>query len=277
MSLNPEFRFSQNNLQDYIDCPRRFELRYILRQEWPALLSEPVIEQEQRMDAGKQFHLMVQQLVIGLQPELLLENASQPDLTRWWDNFTTSQPLADLPSQRFAEYFLSAQLASFRLTAQLDLLAIEPGQKAFILDWKTSAHKPSRIYLKKRLQTQVYPFLLVEAGTFLNGNRPVAPEQVEMIYWFAEAPTEPERFTYTPKQYSEDRAYLEALIQEISEREKDHFTLTPDVKKCLYCNYRSLCNRGERAGSSLDLEDELEEPETPAQDLGFEQIGEIEF
>jgi CRISPR/Cas system-associated exonuclease Cas4 (RecB family) len=277
MSLRPDFRFSQNNLQDYIDCPRRFELRHILRQEWPALLSEPVIEQEQRMESGRQFHLMVQQLVTGLRPDQLQENTALTDVTRWWDNFTQSAPLDDLPARRCAEYTLSAPLSGFRLTAQLDLLAIEPGEKAVIVDWKTSARKPGRIALKNRLQTRVYPFLLVEAGAHLNGNQPLLPDQIEMIYWFAEDPTKPERFGYTLKQWTEDRAYLAALIQEISLREKDHFTLTPDVKKCLYCNYRSLCNRGDKAGSAQDLEDEFEEPETPAQDLGFEQIGEIEF
>jgi len=277
MSLDPDFRFSQNNLQDYVDCPRRFELRYILRQEWPALNSEPVIEQERRMEAGRQFHQMVQQYVIGLAPEQILESASLPDGIRWWESFLQADPLNDLPGMRLAEYYLSAPLAGFRIAAQYDLLAIEPGEKAIIFDWKTSAKKTARNILKKRLQTRVYRYILVEAGAYLNGNSQFSPEQVEMVYWFTEAPNEPERFTYSQKEFQEDRAFLEQLIAEISALQPGQFTLTPDEKKCLYCNYRSLCNRGVEAGTWDESAEETENPPRPSQDLGFEQIGEIEF
>jgi hypothetical protein len=277
MGLNPDFHFSQNNLQDYIDCPRRFELRYIQRLAWPALESEPVIEQELRMEAGRQFHRMVQQFVVGIEPDQILENAALDDVVRWWDNFQQAEPLKDLPPQRLAEYYLSAPMAGFRIAAQFDLIAIEPGHKAIIVDWKTSARKTPRNALKNRLQTRVYRYLLVAAGAHLNGGQDFAPEQVEMMYWFAEAPAEPEIFKYNQKLYGEDRAHLEALIQEISSREPGHFTLTPDLKKCLYCNYRSLCDRGEKAGSSLEQAEDREEMDSPVNDKGFEQIGEIEF
>ena len=66
--LPPFFQFTQSNLQDYLDCPRRFELRYILRQDWPALQTEPEMEQEQHMLRGHLFHQLVHQLLIGLPP-----------------------------------------------------------------------------------------------------------------------------------------------------------------------------------------------------------------
>ena len=53
------------------------------------------------------------------------------------------------------------------------------------------------------------------------------------------------------------------------------FSLTPDEKKCLYCVYRSLCNRGIKAGNWQEQTDE-QEPRTDLE-LPFEQIGEIEF
>ena len=48
MTLPPTFQFSQNSLQDYVDCPRRFQLRYLLRQPWPAVESEPLSEYEHK-------------------------------------------------------------------------------------------------------------------------------------------------------------------------------------------------------------------------------------
>ena len=53
MPLADNFIFSANNLQDYLDCPRRFELKYILKQNWPAITSQPVLEMENRISNGQ--------------------------------------------------------------------------------------------------------------------------------------------------------------------------------------------------------------------------------
>ncbi len=277
MSLSPDFHFSQKSLQDYLDCPRRFELRYVLRQKWPAIQTEPVIEQEVSMEAGLLFHQMVQQLVAGLPSDAILDDASSPDLSRWWLNLIQNDPLGNLPARRYAELTLSAPLAGFRLTAQYDLLAIAPGEKAVIFDWKTSAKKPSHHLLGQRLQTRIYRFLLVEAGAFLNNRQPLDPGQIEMVYWFSEFPTEPERFPYNQAQYDANREYLVNLINEIARLTPGQFYLTPDVEKCKFCIYRSLCDRGEKAGEWQAQEEDEGMSAAREADLGFEQIGEIEF
>ncbi len=48
MSLPETFDFTQSNLQDYIDCPYRFNLRYIRHAKWPALIVDDALEFEQR-------------------------------------------------------------------------------------------------------------------------------------------------------------------------------------------------------------------------------------
>ena len=40
---------------------------------------------------------------------------------------------------------------------------------------------------------------------------------------------------------------------------KFEFSLTADEKRCAYCTYRSLCNRGVSAGSLSDLWDESDD------------------
>jgi hypothetical protein len=79
MTLPRDFHFSQHNLQDYVDCARRFELRHLLRLEWPAVQSAPVIEQELRMERGTQFHRMVQQWLHGIPADLIEQRASDPN------------------------------------------------------------------------------------------------------------------------------------------------------------------------------------------------------
>ena len=56
MHLNNDFVFSANNLQDYVDCPRRFELKYLLNQSWPAVVSHPVQKMEEKIEGlGEDF------------------------------------------------------------------------------------------------------------------------------------------------------------------------------------------------------------------------------
>ena len=113
------FQFTQSNLQDYLDCPRRFELRYILRQEWPALHTESELEQEKHMRRGYLFHQLVHQRLVGLTAEQLSDQIDDEDLKRWWQSFVRHSPLDDLPTGRLAEFSLTAPFAGFRLLAKI--------------------------------------------------------------------------------------------------------------------------------------------------------------
>ena len=87
MALPIDFRFSQNNLQDFVDCPRRFELKYLLKQDWPALVSEPIQEFEHLQILGLRFHTLVQQHLAGIPVETLEPTLDDPNLIRWWKNY----------------------------------------------------------------------------------------------------------------------------------------------------------------------------------------------
>lgn len=76
------FPFSQSSLQDYLDCPRRFELRYLRQLQWPAVESEPVLENECRQPEGQLFHRLGQQHLPGIPLEKLTSLASSPNLRR---------------------------------------------------------------------------------------------------------------------------------------------------------------------------------------------------
>jgi len=266
---------SQSSLQDYVDCPRRFQLRYVDRLSYPAIESEPTLENEKHQQEGEYFHRLVQQYLIGIPAEQISKLANTPNLQRWWENFITSKDLTglrNLSGLTLPEATLSAPLGGFRLLAKYDLIAIAQN-KATIYDWKTYRKRPRNEFLSARMQTRVYRALLVHAGAHLNNNIPFGPEQIEMVYWFSDFPNEPARFAYTSAQYKRDWDTLSKLSDEI--KSASSYPLTDDRTKCLYCPYRSYCERGVRAGDMDQAEAEMEAEELF--DVNFEQIGEIAF
>jgi len=266
---------SQSSLQDYVDCPRRFQLRYVDRLSYPAIESEPTLENEKHQQEGEYFHRLVQQYLIGIPAEQISKMANTPNLQRWWENFLTSKDLTgfkNLSGLTLPEATLSAPLGGFRLLAKYDLIAIAQN-KVTIYDWKTYRKRPRNEFLAARMQTRVYRALLVHAGAHLNNGQPFEPEQIEMVYWFSDFPNDPARFTYTSTQYKRDWDTLLKLSDEI--KSASSYPLTDDRTKCSYCPYRSYCERGVRAGDIDQAETEMEAEELF--DVNFEQIGEIAF
>ncbi len=262
---------SQSSLQDYANCARRFQLRYIDRLVYPAVETEPALENEQHQQEGETFHRLVQQRLLGIPAEKIAPLASTPTLRRWWENYASTFHFPQSPQALYPELTLSAPLPPYRLLAKFDLVARLPEEKFIIYDWKTHRKRPRNEFLADRWQTRVYRALLVRAGSQLNGGQPIAPEQIEMVYWFSDFPDDPARFPYAAAQYKRDWDALEKVAAEIANT--TDFPLVEAEKAdsvCPWCSYRSYCNRGISAGQGED-----EEIET-SPEINFEQIGEIE-
>ena len=257
-----------------MDCAQRFKLRYLDRLSYPAAETEPTLENEKHQQEGEYFHRLVQQHLIGIPAEQISKFANTPNLQRWWENFQNTKELKDLQnlSGLYPESTLSAPLGKHRLLAKYDLIAVADG-KAVIYDWKTYRKRPRNEWLNARMQTRVYRALLVQAGAHLNHGKPFEPEQIEMVYWFAEFPEEPVRLPYTSAQFQRDWDTLLKLSEEVASAAS--YPLTEDRQKCLFCTYRSYCERGVRAGDVEQAEAEMESEELF--DVNFEQIGEIAF
>jgi predicted RecB family nuclease len=269
-TLPSGFTFSQSSLQDYSDCPRRFQLRYIDQLQWPAVEVEPVLENELHQLEGQLFHKMVQQHLIGIPVGKLTRFANTPDLSRWWEHYlNTKFEFTGCILQ--PELILTTPVGMYHLIAKFDLVAFKPGERAVIYDWKTTRKRPKDEWMAARMQTRVYRAMLIQAGATLNGGAPLQPAKIEMIYWYADYPTEPVLFPYNDTQHTREWDALTSLITEIGNHR--HFPLTEDEKKCAYCPYRSYCNRGEKAGRM----DGLTETDPISTDLNYEQIAEIEF
>lgn len=277
MALPTGFTFSQASLQDYSDCPRRFQLRHILGVRWPATDTEPS-DWERRAQQGAAFHRLVQQHLVGIPVKALEETISDPELHEWWQAYLRMPPSGLPTAVRRSELYLSTPLIGYRLMARYDLLTIDPGRQAVIVDWKTSQSRPKRDWLEKRWQTRVYRYVLVQAGAQCNDEAALDATQVELVYWFTNSPQQVERFPYNNSQYSEDRLALEAAVAEIAARDQAIWPLTGDLRHCRYCTYQTLCERAEQA-SAVDAPEPDWEPQEEAGDweIDLEQIGEIAF
>jgi CRISPR/Cas system-associated exonuclease Cas4 (RecB family) len=263
---------SQSSLQDYADCARRFQLRYLERLQYPAVESEPALENEKHQQEGEYFHRLVQQHFIGIPAEKLARLANSSNLQRWWENFiATDFGFSDYT--KTTEFTLSAPLEPYRLVAKYDLIAVKHSEKAIIFDWKTYRKRPGNEWLATRWQTRVYRALLVQAGSNLNNGIAFQPEQIEMTYWFADFPSEPATFPYNATLFKRDWDALTKLAQEI--KSASDYPKTDDRQKCSYCPYRGYCDRGVRAGEGENIEAEMAAEELF--DINFEQIGEIAF
>lgn len=267
LDLPETFAFSQSSLQAYTDCPRRFWLAYVQQLPWPAVEASPVQKHERYLRLGATFHQLVERAETGIDPERLAHNLDVP-LAAWFDAYVRHRP-ADLPTQfveieRVLSIPFRNEYGGYRLAAKYDLIAApqrdSSGERVVIVDWKTNAVRTRRSVLAQRLQTLVYPFVLVEASAALPWG-PVDPEQVEMRYWFATAPNDPVVFRYSAEQHTANRTRLQRLLGEIlAGTVEQDFPKVPDTERnrqrfCDYCVYRSRCDRGNTAGQIDELDD----------------------
>jgi hypothetical protein len=164
---------------------------------------------------------------------------------------------------------------SYRLLAKYDLIAAGSAQ-VVIIDWKTDQRRPSSEALARRLQSRVYPYVMVEAGASLCGMAALRPGQVTMIYWFADYPSQIERMGYDETQHQANWRYLSELTGEIAGHVIGDFPLTQDERRCRFCVYRSLCDRGTTAGELSEIDESAAGGWTDP-DVDLEQVAETAY
>lgn len=274
-SNKPVLHLSQSNLQDFKDCPRRFQLKVIDNISWPAAYLEPLSQLEQATELGNKFHQLCQQYFSGIDPENLSHNILNPDLRNMWNNFLPfAISLRD--EYLYTEIILSTPMLGHQLIAKYDLVIKTSAGKFVIYDWKTSTKKPSRTQLNQRFQTFLYPFILARAGNNLFEDCPPAPDDITMIYWYSLSSDPEEIFPYSKIQYSENASLLTSLISEINYFMETYelFPLTDDQSSCQRCVYRSLCERGIQGGK-FDLFTEIDQEDLSGVHFDIENINEI--
>jgi PD-(D/E)XK nuclease superfamily len=167
-------RLSQSHLNLLSLCPPKFQQVYL-----DGLGSLPAPEQQDTMEWGSRFHLLMQQRELTLPIEPLL--ATDTELDSSLRALIEAAPeLAPNPQVwREAEHCRTLSIGNFLFTVIYDLL-IAQSDRAVILDWKTY-RKPIGIKkLKQNWQTRLYLYVLIETSEY-------KPEQVQMTYWFVKS------------------------------------------------------------------------------------------
>jgi len=271
---NNRFSFSAKKIQDFIDCERRYELRYVLNQSWPAITSEPTLEIESNIKRGNEFHYLVHQLFSGVPEKSLKKTVFDDIMINWFDNFLSFQKTLIIKNY-FTEFPLTAQLGEDKLTAIYDLIYLNENEELIIVDWKTSKYLPKKNTLALKVQSILYPFILNEISTeFLPGSN-YSPEKISMRYWYPSSPTENFVFQYGQETHEINRVFLASTISEMRGKKAGEFILTKDEKKCGFCPYRSLCNRGISASNFIESESYGIDERNLSPD--FDQLPEIHF
>jgi len=210
---------------------------------------------DDRAGTGAHDWLAREHLGIGL--ERAVAACEDQELVSWYRAAQTF-PRSALPTQlREAELPIVVPLGGYRLYARYDLLALDPGGQAVIVDWKTMDRVPSQRVLAERIQTRVYLFTLIAAGAVLCGGAEIDPKMASMVYWFATAPNDTVRIGYSADSFARDRDDLARLISHIATMDRSGFLRSEQQANCGACNYRTLCDRdSQSADGTMDWADD---------------------
>lgn len=194
-------RITQSHLRLLDSEPHRFSRLYSDGLELPT-----VARNSAAIERGRQFHQLLHQQSLGLPIASLIDG--DPDLKRYFQAFQTCPPPL-LDGKQFAEYPLALPWGDVQLYGIVDLL-IEADDRAQIVDWKTYWRSRSLEELVNDWQTRLYLFLLTET-------RGYTPEQVSMLYWFAEDPHHCLEIFYTSKAHRKTQANLAQLLDALAQ------------------------------------------------------------
>jgi CRISPR/Cas system-associated exonuclease Cas4 (RecB family) len=278
--IQPGYLFSQHSLDTYRRCKRRFLLKYVDRQPWPCLEDDNPLPYRQHLERGRVFHHWLARRHVGIDMGPIVRAHEDLDLRRWWREVERFDWCALPSGLREAELPVVVPIGAYRLYARFDLLALDVGGDAVIVDWKTLERRPSQRTLRDRMQTRIYLYALIAAGRVLTGGTPIAPDQASMLYWFAIFPEETATVSYSEAEYCRDGEMLEDLIKEVANLPRDAFAPTDDVRQCAHCNYATLCHReaatpGVASAAGDDAVDWLDEDVDFAIEL--EQVQELDY
>lgn len=240
--LPNDFVFSQSSLQSYLNCPKQFELLYLKRITWPAQKYADSEIFEIDLAAGQKLHLAIQRYLLGLDEQQIyaqIDSDPDPRISIWFTNFIRHFGYLRQKESFLVENPLTVPLGEFCLTAKYDFLMLE-NVLTSIFDWKTSAKKPSLPQLAAKIQTKVYLLVAHIAGLFGKDSLP------QMRYWEANYPQLDLTISPTLKDLSRFSEEINRLIQKIAV--ETEFQKTQNLTRCVYCRYRSYCQRGNIPG-----------------------------
>ena len=157
----------------------------------------------ENLRVGQQFHLLMQQLMMGLPVEPLL--LAYPEMAHWVKQL---HPIVSIPAQKkYCNVNKGMLIGEWHLVAHYDLL-IEGGEKVIAVDWKTEIHIPQPEKLEDSWQTQLRLFLLAEI-------QEIPADNISIIYCFVNGDDYASIYQFNYSQEKHD-AFIERLAMTLS-------------------------------------------------------------
>ncbi len=251
--MEPSLTLSQQPIQDYLDCPRRFQLRHLDRLPWPDLPYPPDVEAA--FSRGRLLHLLIERHYLGLPVDR--GEIADAVVSGWWNTFRAFAPAPE-GGRLLPEASLTVPLDNHQLRGRFDLVHLDSSGdtlKATIYDWKTSKPR-GEAWLRRAWQTRLYLALLAEGGHALAGadGQHLDPDQISMVYWYLDDPENPVTVRYSRAWHIENWETLRSTLEALNESLRtDQWPLTDDWSHCRYCAFQAYCGR--QAGGQTLLDD----------------------
>lgn len=233
---------SQGQLNIWTTCPRKFQHYY-----WDSLGLPADSVQQERLELGAKFHLLMQQRELGLDITALAQ--SDRNLQQWLLAFANAPPVM-IDGDRHCEHCRTLSLAvhgqEHVLTAIYDLLILGK-HSAQILDWKTHQRPLSQLDLAANWQTRLYLYILANTTDY-------AAEQLSMTYWFANSASAVV-VTYDRDKHQQTEQDLSQLLQDMAAAiASQSFAQLPlGHPECNKCEFAYRCQRAKEEQASLAI------------------------
>ncbi len=229
------FILSRGRLIDFLECPRRFELRYLRQLAWPTTPMDK--KTAVSLQDGQQFHNLLERRFLHLETD---EAALPPAIRDWYTIFQQSETL--LPDGDYLpELTLTVPIGDHFLTGRFDLL-IRDNEHLHLFDWKTGRPRNAAA-LHADWQTRLYLAMVVESGQAISPNA-ISPGNVSLTYWYVNDPNAPRRIQYDAAWHKRNWAEIEGIVEDINGRlQTERWEKTADHAPCRRCAYQIYCDR----------------------------------
>lgn len=252
---------SASSLQVFEACERLYEYTFVAPRPWPAPANQDQEGSEAIMERGQRLHHLIHLHAHGHDPRPLARTDER--LQNWFTRYRASS-FAQMEGEVFSEQTLTLQLDGRALVVKLDRV-VRDGDRWLILDWKTSKRAIEAHQLEDDWQARLYPYALVEAGAVLNGGVPIAPENIEMVFFYLEPGTQV-RLAYDIGRHQATKTLLEGRLRRIaSVADTGHAPTGKQGGRCEKppCRFYSLCHMATLPATEFraDVDEETAESE----------------
>lgn len=238
------FIYSQNSINTYKSCPRKFKYKYIDKINW----KYDDIESREYYDSlkiGSEFHLLCERYFSNI-PLGINENTNSK-FKAWIEKIKKLFPMNDEDSKIYLpEYEVRLNLDGDIITAKYDLIIIDK-DNIEIWDWKTENVKLEYKNVNNRIQTIIYMLLAKEVVCKIF-NLNIKHEDIKMKYYQPQFDDKPIEILYSEEKHKSNKVNISRYIDMIKNtnyKEDDNYKyqLIKNDKHCKYCEFNKLCNK----------------------------------